>query len=89
MYEIFTLLFKPTFVRLYKKADPHLKEEIEDTIEKLRNINNHNKLKVHKLSGKLKDFYSCSINYKQRIVFEFKDEGTIILVLFGGHEIYK
>lgn len=87
--QVYTIKFKPSFIKLYKKADPHLKEEIEDTLEKLKKSENHQKLKLHKLSGKLQDFYSCSINYKQRILFEIVDTKDIVVLLFGDHDIYK
>jgi len=48
-------------------------------------------LKTHKLKGNLKDFYSSSLNYNYRIVFQFdeNDDGLIILCNIGTHdEVY-
>lgn len=47
------------------------------------------RLKTHKLSGKLEGFWACSLSYKIRILFEFNDDGDIILVDIGTHDIYK
>ena len=46
-------------------------------------------LKTHKLSGKLSGYWSFSVNYHLRIVFEFINETTVGLVDIGTHEIYK
>ena len=65
----YTLKFK----RLYKKLDISLQNKIKETIENLKYNPFLDKLKVHKLSGKLFPYYSCSIDYKNRIIFEIKD----------------
>lgn len=50
----------------------------------------HRSLKTHKLSGKYQDFYAFWINYHYRIMFKFlNNNGKIILVNIGTHEIYK
>ena len=46
-------------------------------------------LKTHKLSGKLQSYWSFSINYHLRILFEFIDEETVGLIDMGTHEVYK
>ena len=46
-------------------------------------------LKTHKLSGDLKDSWAFSINYSYRIVFQFIDDNTILLMDIGTHdEVY-
>ena len=46
-------------------------------------------LKTHKLTGKLSSYWSFSIDYNLRIIFEFIDEGSVGLIDIGTHEIYK
>ncbi len=46
-------------------------------------------LKTHKLSGKLKDYYSFSIDYQTRIIFEFRDKNSVWFHSVGTHEIYR
>ena len=46
-------------------------------------------LKTHKLSGKLSQYWSFSIDYHLRILFEFIDEKAIGFVDMGTHDIYK
>ena len=46
-------------------------------------------LKTHKLSGKMKGYYSFSVTYSYRIVFEFLDENEVLFINIGTHGIYK
>jgi len=46
-------------------------------------------LKTHKLSGKLKDYYSFSVDYQTRIIFEIRDKNTVWFHSVGTHEIYR
>lgn len=46
-------------------------------------------LKTHKLSGKLKDYWSFSITNTLRIMFRFADSQTVEFIDIGTHEIYK
>jgi mRNA-degrading endonuclease YafQ of YafQ-DinJ toxin-antitoxin module len=46
-------------------------------------------LKTHKLKGKLKEFWSFSVNYSFRIVFEFIKKDEVIFYDIGDHRIYQ
>ncbi len=80
--------FKPSFIRLYGKLNSDLKNEVKETIELLKNKENHKKIKVHKLHGKLSKFHSCYVNYTHRIIFEKKTK-EIVLRHIGTHDIYR
>jgi mRNA-degrading endonuclease YafQ of YafQ-DinJ toxin-antitoxin module len=46
-------------------------------------------LKTHKLSGKLKAFWSFSIEYDERVLFYFTEDGKAVFVDIGSHdEVY-
>jgi mRNA-degrading endonuclease YafQ of YafQ-DinJ toxin-antitoxin module len=46
-------------------------------------------LKTHKLSGKLKEFWSFSVDYNERVLFYFVEEGKAVFVDIGSHdEVY-
>lgn len=47
----------------------------------------HAHLRTHKLQGKLKGFWACSVDIKHRIIFRF-DKNAIILEAMGPHDIY-
>ncbi|PSB00515.1 type II toxin-antitoxin system RelE/ParE family toxin [Merismopedia glauca] len=47
------------------------------------------RLKTHKLSGKLQEFWSFSLGYDERILFFFTDDGKAVFVDIGSHdEVY-
>ena len=46
-------------------------------------------LRTHKLSGKLKEYWSVSIEYDLRVIFYFEDAETAVFVDLGTHkEVY-
>ncbi len=86
MYEVYC---KPSFVNTLSKVDAELRQEIYEKIELLRHKNNHKKLKVHKLHGKLSKYWSFSVNYRVRIIFIFKSNNVISLMDIGDHDVYR
>lgn len=83
------LLHTPKFVREWKKLEPDLQVEVEECLKKLRKNATDPVLKTHKLTGKLKGFLSCSVNYRYRIIFEWDDKKTIALLTVGDHDLYR
>lgn len=45
-------------------------------------------LKTHKLKGKLSNFWSFSIDYQYRILFEFAKKDEVWFFSIGTHNIY-
>lgn len=86
MYKIF---YKPSFIKQYDKLEEGLKEEVREKIELLRNKENHQKLKAHKLHGDLSGRWSFSVTYKIRIVFVFNKGKELDLLAIGDHDVYK
>lgn len=84
-----TILYKPSFVRQYKKLLPSLREEVKQKIDLFREDPLHPFLKTHKLKGKLKGFFSFSVNYEYRIVFQYESDKSIALLAVGTHDVYK
>lgn len=83
------ILYSPRFAKEYKKLPLKIKILAEDKEGTFRNNPFDPSLKTHKLSGKLKDFYSFSINYQYRIVFHFQEGEKIVFDIIGTHEIYR
>ncbi len=46
-------------------------------------------LRTHKLTGKLKNYWSFSIALNLRIMFQFAKQETVAFIDIGSHEIYK
>ncbi len=83
------ILYTPKFVRQWKKLEIDLQDEVERTLAILRKDPKTPSLKVHKLTGALKGFLSCSVNYRYRIVFEWDNVKTIAVLSVGDHDIYR
>jgi addiction module RelE/StbE family toxin len=83
---IISIQYAPTFVRMYKRLEDNLKEEIKEKIAFFQDSTNHEKLKVHKLKGSLENTYSFSVNYKIRIVFEYEQKDIVNLLYVGSHD---
>ncbi len=47
------------------------------------------RLKTHKLKGTLKGYWSFSITYSHRVLFEFLGEGVVGFINVGDHSIYQ
>lgn len=83
------VFYKPTFIRQYKKLSSALQLEVKEKTELFRKDPKHSFLKTHKLKGKLKGFWSFSVNYEYRIVFQYESKNGVALLAVGTHDIYK
>jgi addiction module RelE/StbE family toxin len=91
------LVWSAGFVRKFKrlvKKNPQLRIQIEKTLELLTENPFNSSLRTHKLKGDLDGVWSCSVDYDNRILFEFlvnQDSGDeeIFLLTLGSHdEVY-
>ena len=86
---MFEIVISKQFARQFRKLDAHLKDEVIEKLELLKDPVNHQSLKVHKLNGRLANKYSFSVNYKIRVVFSYPVPTEIFLLLVGSHEVYN
>ena len=49
----------------------------------------HPSLRLHELKGKLKGLWSISISFNYRIIFSRQENGDIVFISIGRHDIYK
>jgi mRNA-degrading endonuclease YafQ of YafQ-DinJ toxin-antitoxin module len=80
--------FTRAFLKRLNKYEETFREGVFEKIEEFKDPRNHEHLKVHKLHGKFSKFYSFSINYKTRIVFEYVSKTEVALLSIGDHDIY-
>lgn len=86
---LYTIEYSTRFIRTFRKIKPDLQEEIIEKVELLKNASNHKRLKVHKLTGKLKGIWSFSVNYRIRITFAKPKKNILVLETVGTHdEVY-
>lgn len=76
----------------FKKSFQKLPTKIQKKACRLEKIFRKNcfdpQLKTHRLKGKYRNYFSFSITYSYRIVFEFYEDGVLFIDI-GTHEIYK
>lgn len=78
----------PRFAKNWKRLPETIQKKTVKTIKILRNDPFHPSLRLHKLSGNFKDYWSISVDLKYRIIFRM-DNGTAILFGIGTHAIYE
>ncbi len=81
--------FSEGFKRAFKKrikGNKILEKKFKTKLELFKEDPFDKSLKTHKLSGKLQDLWSFSLEYDQRILFYFTDEGKVVFVDIGNHD---
>ena len=82
------IYYSSKFAKEYKRLPKKVKAAAEKR-EKIFRANPFNPgLKTHRLSGRLKDYYSFSIDYNHRIIFEFVEKDVVWFHSVGTHAIY-
>lgn len=81
--------FAPQFRRQFKKLPRQLQEETLEKIALFKDTQQHKKLRVHILQGKLAKRWSFSVNYRFRIVFMWeRRNASAIFLAIGDHTVY-
>lgn len=84
--------FSSSFKRAFKRkivGNAEREERFRTKLELFTNSPFDAGLRTHKLSGKLKDYWSFSIEYDLRVIFYFADKEKVVFVDIGAHkEIY-
>lgn len=83
------IFYRPSFRRTYKKLPVELRELTKERILIFQDNPFDSRLKTHKLHGDFKDFWSFTITYSYRIIFEFGDENTVYFHSIGDHDVYQ
>lgn len=84
--------FSTTFKRSFKKrikGNADLESRFWQKLEQFTVDPFDPSLRTHKLSGKLREFWSFSIDYNARILFYFTEDEKAVFVDIGSHdEVY-
>lgn len=81
--------FSTTFKRAFRKrvkGNTRLERRFLQKLEKFCANPFDESLKTHKLSGKLKELWSFSIEYDIRVLFYFKDDDKAVFIDIGSHK---
>lgn len=84
-----TIYYSSHFLKKFKKL-PFLLQIAASERETVFRMNCFDpKLDTHKLKGKLAEFWSFSITRKNRIMFRFLSDNSVLFIDVGDHSIYN
>lgn len=83
------ILYSSQFEKSLRKIPENIAQLFNDK-QSFFILNSFNPLlKTHKLKGKLKEYYSFSVNSEYRVIFKIISKEKILFLDIGTHEIYK
>ena len=83
------IFYSPQFEREYQKLPDLLKRKAQAR-EKIFRANPFDaRLKTHRLGGRLAGLWAFSIDYRYRIIFDFKGDSFFIFHAIGDHSLYR
>jgi len=83
------IFYSPKFLRSFKKLPKALRPLIDERINIFRENFSDPRLKTHKLTGKLQGYWSFSLTYKHRIIFELINNSSVAFIDIGDHKVYQ
>ena len=81
--------YSTNFVKQFRKLSPQVKRQTVRAELLFKRDPFSPKIKTHKLTGKLDGLWAFSINYQNRIIFEFMGKGKVVFYKIGSHAIYR
>jgi addiction module RelE/StbE family toxin len=92
-FKIKTIVFDAYFEKefeIYKKRLSKKKiEKLKERLIIFRNNPFDQRLKTHKLKGKLRNYWVFSISHSDRLMFRFLNKDEVFFINIGDHSIYK
>ena len=85
--KVINIYYSSHFERAFKALPLKIKEQAVERERMFRADCFDKRLKTHKLKGKLENYWSFSINYSYRILFEFSGKNEVGFVDVGKHAI--
>lgn len=80
-----TIRYSKKFKKQYGKLSPKLQQKTKDAISLWAKYPHNEKLRLHQLSGGMKQFYSIDITGDVRDLYEIIDEEVYIYQMVGTH----
>jgi len=87
--KIKNIYYSSHFAKAFKVLPSKIKKQAIEKEKIFREDCFDKRLKTHKLKGKFENYWSFSINYSYRILFEFSDKDEVGFIDVGTHSIYE
>jgi mRNA-degrading endonuclease RelE of RelBE toxin-antitoxin system len=77
------------FKRSYKRMPVKIRKDFSEKIKTFQKDPFQPSLSVHKLEGRLDEYYSFYLKDGYRVLLDFVGENTVVLVNIGSHDDYS
>jgi mRNA-degrading endonuclease YafQ of YafQ-DinJ toxin-antitoxin module len=84
-----SIVYSEKFISQFESMPPKVQKIAHKKIEMFCANPKYPSLKTHKLNGVLEGYFSFSVDYQVRIVFEYGEKGIVHFLKIGGHEVYR
>jgi addiction module RelE/StbE family toxin len=84
-----TITYHPDFLRDLRRLPETTVQRAIKAEERFRDNPMHPSLRMHALKGKLAGLWSISLTRRDRIIFQRMDDGTVMFLSVGAHDIYR
>ncbi len=83
------ILYHPDFVKSFKKLERPIQLQAVKTEKMFRDNPLHPSIRFHPLKGELSGLWSLSVNLKIRIIGRRMENGDIVFLSIGKHDLYQ
>jgi mRNA-degrading endonuclease YafQ of YafQ-DinJ toxin-antitoxin module len=83
------ILYGSAFVKRLRALDPRFQRAAVKAEAIFRTDPLHTSLRLHRLQGKLEGLHSISVTRGVRIIFKRMENGDILFISIGRHDIYR
>lgn len=84
-----SIVFSEKFVQQFEALPANVQKQAHKKIDLFSKNPKNPSLKTHKLHGVLDGYFSFSVDFQLRIVFEYGKNGVVYFLKVGRHEVYK
>jgi mRNA-degrading endonuclease YafQ of YafQ-DinJ toxin-antitoxin module len=81
--------YSTKYLRSFKKLSEEIKEKANEKEAYFKKDPFDPRLKSHKLGGKFQEYWSYSVDYKYRVIFNLLSGGEALFFDIGLHPIYE
>lgn len=83
------IIYSEKFIVQFESLSPKIQKLAHKRISMFCTNPKHPSLNTHKLNGVLEGYFSFSVDFQTRIVFEYGKSGTVHFLKIGSHDIYR
>lgn len=83
------ILYHPKFVKEFKKLDQSIQKRAVEVEKRFRMNPLHPSVRLHQFKGRLSGLWSISVTMNVRIIFERMENGDLVFLSIGQHDLYR